>query len=204
MQFFLFLHIPSYTYSFETLNLSLQKWRWWCLRWCRPVHHYSNNECKLNIHVFTLLWTNICRICPLNSALLMMCFLPTVSVGHDHPFHGGQAFRSCRRLGEVERHLRFLKKMGKLIETEDVEDSPSRNAGNVIGTPKIVWRWLWRGPGWWRDVYDCLFSNDGIWLGKQLVWLFDIMTNFGFEFWNTKQKCPWLSLLLSGIVDMWV
>lgn len=28
--------------------------------------------------------------------------------------------------------------MGKLIETEDVEDSPSRNAGNVIGTPKIV------------------------------------------------------------------
>eukprot|EP00434_Breviolum_minutum_P006106 symbB.v1.2.005380.t1/scaffold315.1/size251361/9 len=40
--------------------------------------------------------------------------------------------------GTVERHLRFLKKMGKLIETEDVEDSPSRNAGNVIGLLGMV------------------------------------------------------------------
>lgn len=111
----------------------------------------------------------------------MMCFLPTVSVGHDHPFHGGQAFRSCRRLGEVERHLRFLKKMGKLIETEDVEDSPSRNAGNVIGTPKIV-------------CDDCggALGGEGMFMIFCLAMMEFDCENSWFDFWHYGKLWVWV------------
>ena len=79
-------------------------------------------ECKCR-HVLTLFVGTKINIFPPNSALL------------------------SRSVSEVERNLRFLKKMGKLIETEYIEDSPSRNAGNVRGAPISPW-WLWRGPGW--------------------------------------------------------